>query len=53
MADSSYPEKVEFTVGECRIGFGRVGSGLIAKGDSLRGFELSALSGIARVRKVA
>lgn len=53
MADSPYPEKVEFTVGECRIGFGRVGGCLIAKGDSLQGFELSAASGIVCVRKVA
>jgi len=39
-------------VGECRIGFGRVGGGLMAKGDSLQGLELSAASGIVCVRKV-
>jgi sialate O-acetylesterase len=42
VADSPYPEKVEFKGGECRIRYGGVGGGLIAKGDALKGFELSA-----------
>jgi sialate O-acetylesterase len=42
VADSPYPEKVEFKGGECRIRYGGVGGGLMAKGDALKGFELSA-----------
>jgi len=41
-ADSPYPEQVEFKGGECRIGFGGAGGGLVAKGGALKGFELSA-----------
>jgi len=41
-ADSPYPEAVEFTGGECRVQFGAVGGGLVAQGDKLKGFELSA-----------
>ncbi len=40
-ADSPYPEQVEFKGGECLIRFGGVGGGLVAKGDALKGFELS------------
>lgn len=42
VADSPYPGQVEFKRGECRIRYGGVGGGLIAKGDVLKGFELSA-----------
>lgn len=41
VADSPYPEQVEFKGGECRIRYGGVGGGLIAKGDALKGFALS------------
>jgi sialate O-acetylesterase len=40
-ADSPYPQQVEFAGNECRIRFGGVGGGLVAKGDTLEGFELS------------
>ncbi len=40
-ADSPYPEQVEFAGNECRIRYGGVGGGLVAKGDTLEGFELS------------
>ena len=42
VADSPYPEQVQFQRDECRIRFGGVGGGLVAKGGTLKGFELSA-----------
>ncbi len=42
VADSPYPEQVEFKGDECRIRYGGVGGGLAVKGDTLKGFELSA-----------
>ncbi|MFZ4780036.1 MAG: sialate O-acetylesterase, partial [Terrimicrobiaceae bacterium] len=42
VADSPYPAQVEFNGGECRVRYGGVGGGLIAKGDALKGFALSA-----------
>jgi sialate O-acetylesterase len=42
VADSPYPEDVKFKGSECRIVFGGVGGGLVIKGDTLKGFELSA-----------
>ncbi len=42
VADSPYPEQVDFKGGECRIRFGGVGGGLVAKDGALKGFELSA-----------
>lgn len=41
VADSPYPEQVEFTGGSARIRMGGIGAGLVAQGDSLKGFELS------------
>jgi len=41
VADSPYPEQVEFKDGECRVRFGGIGGGLLARGGALKGFELS------------
>jgi sialate O-acetylesterase len=42
VADSPYPEQVDFKDNECHIRYGGIGSGLVIKDGALKGFELSA-----------